>query len=238
MEELEKALNIIRNLGYDVHVISNSIIILAKRTEAQSKIINEATDENKLKIDITDPRTKKLIDKLEKLSPEKQDLLWRISMIYYKDRNLDKLKETLTKEEMKLIKELIDDKFIEIKSKGHLSLPKDIYEMTKLISYRKFINEMEYGIITIEDLKMFEKRKDIDQFIIFQNPVDEKFYVIKRELFEKNKDRILKMIKIPTHTSTIAEKTGLPLQMVKVILTILSDAGECIEESLDTYRRI
>lgn len=239
MEELYRIFNALRNLGYDIHVISESVILLTKRSQEiqNNKSLNLTEDEIK-KIDVSDPKTKKLIERLDKLEPQKQDLLWKISMIYYKERNLDKIKENLSKEEMKLLKELIDNGYIEIKSKGHLSLPKDVYEMTKLISYKKFINEMEYGILTMEDMNLFKNRPDIDQFIIFNNPIDEKFYVVKRELFDKNKEKILKMIKVPMHTSTIAEKSGLPSQMIKIILTILADAGECIEESQDTYRKV
>lgn len=238
-EELRKAFDVLRNYGYQVYQINQNLVLLVKQDKSDYEV--EETyeiKEEKSKIDISDPKIKRLMKKLNSIDKDKRALLWKISMIYYKDRSIDKLKDSLSKEEMLILKDLIDSKYVMVNSDGKISLPKEVYEMTKLMSYIKMINELEYGILEIEDIEMFKNREDIDQFIVFNNPIDSKFYVIKRELFDKNKDKVLRSIKIPTHIDKIAEKTGLPSQMVKIILVILAEAGECVEDSTDTYRRV
>lgn len=237
-DELKRVFDILKDHGYQIYHINQNLILLVLQDVRTEQEETYEVKEEKSKIDISDPKIKRLMKKLDSIDENKKALLWKISMIYYKDRSLEKLKNSLTKDEMLMLKELIESKYVMVNSEGKISLPKDIYEMTKLMSYMKMINDLEYGILEIEDMEMFKNRQDIDQFIIFNNPIDSKFYVIKRELFDKNKDKILKNIRIPTHIDKIAEKTGLPSQMVKVILVILAEAGECVEESTDTYRRV
>ncbi|MCS7122637.1 MAG: hypothetical protein NZ908_01620 [Candidatus Micrarchaeota archaeon] len=230
LKELEK-------LGYMSYFLSNHVLLLVYVDRSiQSK---EKSEQEKS----TKPEASQRVAKeeiIKSLSEEEVELLWKVSMIYYKDRNIQNLSKNLNENEMKLLRGLIDKNYVKLLPNGKISFPEQMYEEMKKISQRKTLlaKDLEYGVLSTEDFEVFQKRDDIEDFIVLMNVVDGKIYVIRKRLMQNNKEKILRAIKTPMHVDDISKKLGLPSMMVKIILVILADAGECIEESTNTYRRI
>ncbi|MEM0455972.1 MAG: hypothetical protein QXL02_00100 [Candidatus Anstonellales archaeon] len=239
METIHDYINKIKALGFEAYFLNDNVILIVKKdlSSIEPKMIETIEDlETKGKSKLS-PKSEKL---LKELSPEQLDLLWKVSLIFYKNRNLDYLRKELSQNELKILKSLLDKNLIRLLPNGNISIPKDIYEAMKIVSHTKNLTDpkLEYGIFSASDMEIIKKRDDIDRFIIFLNPIDNQLYLIRRELFEKNRDRIVRLIKYPTHINKISEKTGLPSQMVRIILVILADQGECMEEQPDVFKRI
>lgn len=234
--DINEILKELERLGYLPYFLNNQVLLLVYVGKpSQSK---ERSEQEKSKSE--PPKKMKYDETLRDLDEDEIELLWKISMIYYKDRNIQSLSKNLNEQEMKMLRGLIDKNYVKLLSNGKISFPEQIYEEMKKVSQRKTAldKNLEYGIISPEDFEVFQKREDMDDFIVLMNPIDEKVYVIRKRLMQNNRDKILRTIKNPMHVDDISKKLGLPSMMVKIILTILADAGECIEESKDVYRRI
>ena len=168
-----------------------------------------------------------------------EELLWRISLMPFEERSLEKLKKNLKPEEIANLENLIKDKVISLTKTGHITFSKQLYDKMKKISREKYLlnQNLEFEVLEPEEFELIQKRPDLHQFEIVR-AYDSKIYMIKNNLLRVNQNKILKEIKNPKSVTEVSNKLGLPDKMVLIILIILAERGECIEESKNVFKAL
>ncbi len=214
--------------GVDIKEISDNVYALVLRRGNTSKQKKE-------------PDAKQANESREvKENSEEERVLKKLYTIPFRRREVANLKEEFLKEEIELLKKLMNAKKVFIYNKDgkrYLALASEIYHRLKQESENVgsgHTNLIDYAILSPEDAR--EVVKKAPQIYAAHRHFDGKVYLAKKHLFLEWKKRVMTALsKGPMHVEDLSAQTGIDERAVIITLRLLNEMGEVVEIKKDTF---
>ncbi len=201
--------------GFKIYRVQDNIYVLVKSETKQSQLHQKSTN-----------REKEL------------NLLWKISKMDYKQRNIKRVKSILTPEEQRMLDNMLKRKIIYL-HKQTIAFPEQLYEQLKELSRIKYLKEkdIDYEILTPEEFKEFMKRDDFPKYTYILS-YDGTYYIIKTDLLRRILEKMEKLKIQRISPSELAKLLGISEKLSTIILKIMAEQGEFAEVEPNVYEKI